>query len=170
MKNISYETAEKIKLEAGSCWEGTGLGEEDIIVPGVGGRAPLVIPRAEIEGIIRPRLEEIFFLVKEKLDKLALTRTLGGGVVLTGGGSQLLGAAELASDIFQLPARIGSPLSVGGLVEEYRNPAFATAVGLVLEGNDRELGSSLDRSGSKGDERGTPLFRRFVEWLRREFF
>ena len=169
IKNISYETAEKIKLTAGNCWEGIGMGEDDIIVPGVGGRSPLVIPRFEIEEIIRPRLEEIFFMVKEKIDKLTLSRPLGGGVVLTGGASQLSGAAELASEIFKLPARVGSPLSVGGLVEEYRNPAYATAVGLVLEGNDRELRSGIGgRENKKSD--GASLFGRIAEWLRREFF
>jgi len=171
MKNIPFETAEKIKLEAGSCWEGAFTGEEDIIVPGVGGRAPLAIPRCEIERIIRPRLEEFFFMVKEKLNKLALSRPLGGGVVLTGGGSQLLGAAELASDIFRLPVRLGSPLPVGGLVGEYRNPAYATAVGLVLEGNDRAIQEGQDRGGSKRTERADlPPFRRFIDWVRREFF
>ena len=169
IKNISNEAAEAIKKEAGCCWDGATQGGEDIIVPGAGGRAPLVIPRFEIEEIIRPRLEEIFFMVKEKIDRLCLPRPLGGGVVLTGGGSQLLGAAELASDIFKLPARVGSPLSVGGLVEEYRNPAYATAVGLVLEGNDREFRSGVERSGNKRNE-GASLFGRFGEWLRREFF
>jgi cell division protein FtsA len=111
-------------------------------------------------------------MVKEKLDKLVLSRTLGGGVVLTGGGSQLLGASELASEIFKLPARVGMPLPVGGLVEEYRNPIFATAVGLVLEGNDRDIQGSIERSGTKVKaERGnTPLFGRLAEWLKREFF
>jgi cell division protein FtsA len=169
IKNISAETAEKIKLEAGSCWEGAYPGDEDIIVPGVGGRPPLSIPRSKIEEIIRPRLEEIFYMVKATLDKLVLSRPLGGGVVLTGGGSQLLGAAELASEIFKLPARVGAPLPVGGLVEEYQSPAFATAVGLVLEGNDRELQGGMERNG-KAREKGITLFGRLAEWLKREFF
>jgi cell division protein FtsA len=171
IKSISLEAAEKIKLEAGSCWEGIHAGEEDIIVPGVGGRPPLSIPRLEIEKIIRPRLEEFFFMVKENLDKLTLSRPLGGGVVLTGGASQLLGAAELASDIFQLPVRLGSPLPVGGLVEEYRNPAYATAVGLVLEGNERSILEMQERGGSRRTERGNgSVIGRFVDWVRREFF
>jgi len=169
IKNISLEAAEKIKCEKGSCWEDVQTEEEEILVPGMGGRAPLLIPRLEIEEIIRPRLEEIFFMVKEKLDKLVLSRPLRGGVVLTGGGSQLLGAAELASDIFKFPARVGSPLSVGGLVEEYRSPAYATAVGLVLEGNDREIRDGTDRGGNNRVE-GISLFDRMVEWFKREFF
>ncbi|MCL1815415.1 MAG: cell division protein FtsA [Treponema sp.] len=169
IKNISFDAAEDIKRKSGSCWEGIQAEEEDIIVPGVGGRAPMAIPRVEIEEIVRPRLEEIFFMVKEKLDKLSLSRPLGGGVVLTGGGSQLLGAAELASEIFKLPARVGSPLSVGGLVDEYCNPAYATAVGLVLEGNDREIRDGQERNGNKRVEGGS-LFGRLAEWLKREFF
>jgi cell division protein FtsA len=172
IKNISFETAEKIKLEAGSCWEGAFAGDEDIIVPGVGGRPPLPIPRSHIEEIIRPRMEEIFLMVREKLEDLVISRPLGGGVVLTGGGAQLLGAAELAAEIFQLPARVGSPLPVGGLVEEYRNPVYATAVGLALEGDSREIGNVLERGGEKGrPERGNAsLFGRLAEWLKREFF
>jgi cell division protein FtsA len=171
IKNISLETAEKIKLEAGSCWEGIHAGEVDIIVPGVGGRPPLSIPRLEIEKIIRPRMEEFFFMVKESLDKLTLSRPLGGGVVLTGGASQLLGTTELASDIIQLPVRLGSPLPVGGLVEEYRNPAYATAVGLVLEGNDRSILEGQERIGNRRTERGSgSVIGRFVDWVRREFF
>jgi cell division protein FtsA len=171
IKNVSLETAEKIKLEAGSCWEGAHAGEDDIIVPGVGGRPPQAFPRMEIEKIIRPRLEEFFFLIKEKLDKFTVSRPLGGGVILTGGASQLLGATELASEIFQLPVRLGSPLPVGGLVDEYRNPAYATAVGLVLEGNDRAIQELQERGGSRRADRGNvSVFGRFVNWVRREFF
>jgi cell division protein FtsA len=68
-------------------------------------------------------MEETFKLVKEKIDKLSISRHLGGGLVLTGGGAQLRGAAELASQGFRLPVRVGNPLPVGGLVEDYRSPA-----------------------------------------------
>jgi cell division protein FtsA len=115
-------------------------------------------------------MEEIFSLVKEKLDKLSLSRPLGGGIVLTGGASQLLGAAELASHVFALPARIGFPLSLGGLVEEYRNPVYATAVGLVLEGFDREGSIPEKAADLMARKKGTPLFGRFAEWLKKEFF
>jgi cell division protein FtsA len=168
MKNIPYDTAEKIKIEAGSCWEdirSDGI-DEEIIVPGVGGRPPLPIPRSEIEMIIRPRMEELFFMVKERIDA-ALSRPPGGGIVLTGGGSQLLGAAELASFIFRLPCRVGSPLPVGGLVEEYRSPVFSTAVGLVLEGIQR---ASVPGDRDAPAREGRPLFGRIGDWIKKEFF
>jgi len=144
----------------------------EIIVPGVGGRPPLPIPRFEIEEIIRPRMTELFTMVKEKLDKLSLARPLGGGVVLTGGGSMLLGAAELAQDVFGMPARVGSPLLTGGLVDEYRSPEYATAVGLVLEGFDREGGAEKAGDGGSASpgKREMPLIGKLADWLKKEFF
>jgi cell division protein FtsA len=172
--HLSFETAERIKLDAGCCWEDLLEGDDDIIVPGVGGRPPLPIPRSHIMRIIQPRMEEIFTLVKEKLDKLPLTRPLGGGVVLTGGGAQLLGVAELAAHVFKMPVRIGIPLpnSLGGLVDEYRSPVYATAIGLVLEGNDREYRNTPDRGGELYTrEKGqASLFSRLADWLKKEFF
>jgi cell division protein FtsA len=172
VKNISFETAERIKIDTGCCWEGLFEEEEEVIVPGVGGRPPMPIPKSQILAIIRPRMEEIFKMVKEKLDKLALSRPLGGGIVLTGGGAQLLGAAELASYIFKLPVRVGSPLPVGGLVEEYRSPIYATAVGLVLEGDERERRNAPERGVEKhGREKGRPTkVRQIIEWFKNEIF
>jgi cell division protein FtsA len=172
MENISFDMAEKIKLDAGCCW--AYLLEEkddDIIIPGVGGRPPVSVPRSQIAGIIQPRMEEIFRMVKDKLDALALTRPLGGGIVLTGGGAQLMGAAELAFQVFKMPVRIGSPLPVGGLEAEYRSPAYATAVGLVLEGAARETEKDPGpevKNKEKGQ--GQSIFGKLWSWLRREFF
>ncbi|MDR0388630.1 MAG: cell division protein FtsA, partial [Spirochaetaceae bacterium] len=170
LKNLSFETSEKIKLEAGCCWEDLLESDEEVIVPGVGGRAPVSIPRPHIEKIIRPRMEEIFTMVNDRLDELSLPRPLGGGVVLSGGGAQLPGVVELAANIFDLPVRIGVPLSTGGLVEEYRSPAFATAVGLMLEGYDREERGNPDRGAEIKARDKTPLLGRFTEWIRKEFF
>ena len=170
VKNISFEAAEKIKVEAGSCWAGASRGDEDIVVPGVGGRPPLAIPRSRIEEIITPRMEEIFSMVKEKLDKLSLNRPLGGGVVLTGGGSRLLGAAELATEIFGLQARVGSPLLTGGLEDKYRSPEYSTAVGLVQEGFEREGRTIENAADIRPREKGPPVFGRLVDWFKKEFF
>jgi len=170
IKNISFETAEKIKLDAGCCWEPFLEEDDEIIVPGVGGRPPQAIPKSQILAIIRPRMEETFKLVKEKLDKLSFSRPLGGGVVLTGGGAQLLGVAELASHVFNLPVRVGIPLPVGGLVEEYRNPAYATAVGLVLEGYERERREGVVPDGEVREKGGPTVWEKLKKWFEQEFF
>ncbi|MDR1278172.1 MAG: cell division protein FtsA [Treponema sp.] len=172
IKNISLENAERIKLEAGCCWEELLEGDDDIIVPGVGGRPPLPIPRSQIQAIIRPRMEEIFKMVKEELDKLVFSRPLGGGVVLCGGGAQLLGVVELANHVFKLPARIGNPLPVGGLVQEYLSPVYAAAVGLVLEGNDREFKAGAEQAGDirVRDKGQGNIINKVIDWLQKEFF
>jgi cell division protein FtsA len=171
LKNLSFETSEKIKLEAGCCWEDLLESDEEILVPGVGGRAPVAIPRSHIEKIIRPRMEEIFTMVYDKLDGLALSRPPGGGVVLTGGGAQMPGAAELAARVFNLPVRIGSPLMAGGLAEEYRSPGFATAVGLMLEGYDREERKISGQGGGKAGDKGQgSLLSRITGWIKNELF
>jgi cell division protein FtsA len=177
IKNISFETAERIKIEAGSCFEGMDDSGDEVIVPGVGGRAPISIPRSHLLELIQPRMEEIFKMTKEKLDKIALSRPLGAGIVLTGGGAQLLGAVELASRIFKMPVRVGSPIPggvlSGGLVEEYRNPVYSTAIGLVLEGFERQLKQGgTERGGERRPrEKGPPdVLQKFKDWLGKEFF
>jgi len=172
MKNISLENAEKIKIDAGCCWEAMLDADETVIIPGVGGRPPMTIARSTIFSIIKPRMEEIFKLVKQHLDTLNLSRPLGGGVVLTGGTAQLTGVVELANHILKLPARLGTPLptpNMKGLVEEYRTPFYATAIGLALEGERR---SGLDFTEYKPDlrEKKNPaIIEKLKAWLKEEF-
>jgi len=175
LSNVSMETAEKIKIESGCCWDGMLEDDEDIIVPGVGGRAPQHIPRSRVLSIIKPRMEEILKMVKERLDKLGIVRPLGAGVVLTGGGAQLSGLVELANRILRLPTRVGGPIPtplLGGLVQEYRSPVYATAVGLVLEGNDRETRENPERAMESRQTEKPPanIFDRIGIWLKSEFF
>jgi cell division protein FtsA len=172
VNNVSFETAEKIKLDAGCCWESFLDGNEEIIVSSIGGRVPQSIQKSQIMNIIKPRMEEIFLMVKEKIDHLSLSRPLGAGIVLTGGGSRLPGAAELASYMFRLPVRIGVPLSIGGLVEEYRNPEYATAVGLMLEGAMRESIKDSERGREKRtrEKKQKLSIKKIWDWLKKELF
>jgi cell division protein FtsA len=64
---------------------------------------------------------------------------------------------------------VGNPLSLGGLVEDYRSPVYATAVGLVLEGNEREMRTMPEKGGEAGPQ-GKPGFRKLGDWLKKEFF
>ncbi|MDR2602102.1 MAG: cell division protein FtsA [Spirochaetaceae bacterium] len=171
VKNVSAETAERIKMEAGCCWEPLLEKDEDVIVPGMSGRAPFPIPRSQIVEIIRPRMEETFMMVKEKLRSININKPLGAGIVLTGGGANLLGAADLAAAVFNTPVRVGCPLPVGGLVDDYRDSMYATAVGLVLEGSDRSQGKTSAGSPSAVPESIVPsFFSKIGDWFKREFF
>jgi len=94
--------------------------------------------------------------------------------VLTGGGAQLRGVVELANSVLRLPARLGTPIPIKdleGLAEEYRSPAYATVVGLALEGAKRACFDAQVTHGSRQTEnKGPALIDKFKAWLKEEFF
>ncbi len=148
------EAAEKIKIDTGCCYLSQVDSEEEVVIPGVGGWPAASIPRKEMCKIVQSRMTETFSLVREQIEKKGYLQHLGGGVVLTGGGALLEGTAELAKEIFGVPARIGFPFDVGGLVEEYRNPTFSAAVGLVLYGAEVIKEGMYDKPAKKQKQRG----------------
>jgi cell division protein FtsA len=158
--------AEEIKHKWGIALSGMVEPDEIIEVPNVGGRNPSRMPRQILAEIVQPRMEEIFFLVKEELDKKDFKELLAGGIVLTGGASQLEGCDKLAEDVFGMPVRIGTPAGINGLVEEVTSPEFATGVGLVHYGVKAMPESYMEN-------RGAGLFNnikhRMSNWLG-EFF
>jgi cell division protein FtsA len=120
-------------------------------------------------------MEEIFKMVKQHLDTLNLPRPLGGGVVLTGGGAMLSGVTELAHNVLKLPARLGCPIPTSGLeglVEEYRIPSYATAVGLALEGDRRSAAEGAENGfdSRQGEKKNPALIEKLKSWLKEEFF
>ncbi len=158
--------AEEIKRQWGIAVSGLVEPDEMIEVPNVGGRNPSRMPRQILAEIIQPRMEEIFFLVKEELDKKDFKDLLAGGIVLTGGASLLEGTEKIAEDVFRMPVRIGTPDGIHGLVEEVSSPEFATGVGLVYYGLNALPESFMEN-------RGAGLFNnikhRMSNWLG-EFF
>jgi cell division protein FtsA len=157
------DAAEKIKREYGCCYMELVQENEEVVIPGVGGRPPYPKLRREIVEIIHPRMNEMLNMVKEQVDKKGYLRLLAGGVVLTGGGALLPGSVEIAQDVFDLPARIGIPKKMGGLVEEYSSPIYSTGIGLILYGlADRE---TEDRD--KGRKAGS--LKSILDWFK-EFF
>jgi cell division protein FtsA len=121
------------------------------------------VPRAMVVGIIQPRLEETFELVKDRLEAAGLSQEMGRRVVLTGGASQLVGVRELAARVLDRQVRLGRPHMVRGLPETASGPAFAAPLGLLAwaAGEGRPL---LDLV--PGLERAPSRFRRIVNWLR----
>jgi len=134
----SISAADKIKIKHGCALTEMVRPDETIEVPGVGGRPSRTVERRVLAEICEPRMEEILALVYQELDHSGLKRQLGAGVVLTGGAALIPGCAELAEEIFQLPTRLGYPRNVGGLKDVINNPKFATAVGLLFYGAEKE--------------------------------
>ena len=124
--------AEKTKRRAGCALAALIDEEETIEVASVGGRQPRVMARRILSEVLQPRAEEIFHQLWDEIRHAGYERSLHSGIVLTGGGGILDGMPEIADQIFDLPIRRGCPIGVGGLTDHVNNPAFATAVGLVM--------------------------------------
>ena len=165
MLKTPLEVAERLKREAGSCHP-DDLDDREIeaSIPGVGGRPARPIKRSRLTEIIRPRMTEVFGMVKDQLDRSGYLKLLSGGAVLTGGGALLPGAAELATEVLGLPARIGYPTPLGGLVEEYRSPEFATGVGLVMYGHGKRRPEHFDMNTSESGY--DSVWDRMKRWFR----
>jgi cell division protein FtsA len=133
--NTRVVDAERIKAIYGSVLSG-GSDERDMItVPPVGDderEPPQFVSRAGLVRIVKPRIEEILEMVRDRLAVSPFAAEPRGRVVLTGGGSQLAGIADLASRILRRPVRIGRPLGLAGLPEAAKSPAFAVAAGLLV--------------------------------------
>ncbi len=128
------DDAERIKQRAGCAMSSMVEADETIEVPSVGGRKPRTLSRQILTEIIEPRVEEMFSLVHQEIQRTGYEDLLASGVVITGGTTLLDGMPELAEDILGLPVRLGVPQGIGGLVDVVRNPMYATGVGLVLYG------------------------------------
>ena len=93
---------------------------------------PSHLPKSELVRIVRPRVEEILELVRDRLKAAGHAAHAGRRLVLTGGAAQLTGLPDLARAIISNQARVGRPLGVEGLPESAKSPAFAAAVGLLV--------------------------------------
>ena len=130
----SLNLAEEIKIKHGSADLHAVQPEELLNVAVLGDGGGQTIQRRKLCEIIEARMSEIYSLIAEEIKRSGHAGMLPAGVVLTGGGARLGGAAELAREVFQMPVRAGSPQGVGGLMDQIGNPAFATPIGLLLWG------------------------------------
>jgi cell division protein FtsA len=128
-------SAERLKTLYGSCMPSSSDERETIAVAQVdeGDRdAPSHLPKSHLVRIIRPRLEEILELIRDRLKAVGITEDSGRRIVLTGGASQLAGLPELTRRVLKGNVRIGRPLGLKGLPEAAKGPAFAAACGLLI--------------------------------------
>jgi cell division protein FtsA len=125
--------AEDIKLEFGVAKQLLADPSEHVEVPGLGDRAPRMVNRQALAGVIEPRVEEIFSLVHQVIRDSGYEEVLGSGIVLTGGSAVMPGMVELAEDIFLKPVRKGIPTYSGALFDMVASPRSATVMGLLEE-------------------------------------
>ena len=157
--------AENIKIRHGVALRQLADPNEMIEVPGIGDRGPRVMSRQTLAEVIEPRVEELFSLVQQVLRESGFEELLSSGVVLTGGSAVMRGMVELGEEIFHMPVRVGIPRYTGSLAEVVRNPRYATAVGLLLEGMSQVQQGHISRQS--GSFRA--VLARMREWFQRNF-
>ena len=118
-------------------------------------------------GIIRPRLEETFEMVRARLEATGFDKVGGRRVVLTGGACQLPGVPELAAMVLDKQVRVGRPRTVEGLAEAVSGPAFSTCAGLLGIGA-HTVADATNRAYRPTEEPNGRLSR-LGQWLREYF-
>lgn len=168
--STSLNNAERIKTLHGNAVVSNTDAQMMIEVPQLGeddGGEGNYIPRSMLVSIVRPRMEEVFEMVRSKLEAAGMDKAGGRRVVLTGGASQLLGVRELATQMLGKQVRIARPHDVEGLAEAVSGAAFATAIGML---------QFVDRKVTESDvlEHDTPMvggtrWQRVIGWFRENF-
>ncbi|MFO0389740.1 MAG: cell division protein FtsA [Alphaproteobacteria bacterium] len=169
--STSLSHAERLKTLHGSCMASSSDDQVMIDVPPLGEEEfdeTNTMPRSMLVGVIRPRIEEIFEMIRSKLEMAGISSVSGKRVVLTGGASQLLGVREMAANMLGKQVRLGRPRVLPGLAESVSGPAFAASLGMVeyvLKKPMEEQMFALNR------RRGnlTAGFEKVVSWFKENF-
>ncbi len=172
---VTAGDAERLKELYGCAYEPLMAESQDVIeLPSTAAQGERQIRLDSLAHIIHQRTDEIFELVNRDVTSAGYAGLLSAGIVLTGGGSAIQGAAELAADVFGVGVRVGSPADgIGGLSDSVEAPRFATAVGLALYGAHRMALGIAGASGSRRKSMSAPgmdrLAQRVKAWLQ-DFF
>ncbi|KKR76622.1 MAG: Cell division protein ftsA [Candidatus Levybacteria bacterium GW2011_GWA2_40_8] len=151
---ISLESAEKVKLHLSRpkksiVTEDSLLGKEqrsddlDLSNLGLAEQLTKVSQKTLVDGIIRPRLNEIFTMVGLEIKKSGYGGQTPSGLVVTGGGGRTVGVVDCAKRMLAMPVRIGTPQNMKGIIDEIQDSAYSTVVGLAMYGGGIETLSSL---------------------------
>ncbi len=164
---VSLESAEKIKLSLSEeeKKKKTGVSKSDKMDLTKLGIAEVknVSRKTLTEGIIRPRLNEIFTMVRLDLEKNNLATRIPSGAILTGGGAETVGSEMSARRMLSLPVRVGKPRGVSGLVDDVINPQFAVPVGLIIYGSNFETSEPIGSISKKFKLPTKGLFGKYID-------
>ncbi len=146
---LPLEDTEKIKLKLGKIAENKKF-EDEIALTDLGltdTSNKKISFQTAVNGILKPRLEEIFQLINHQIVHSGFSSSIPAGIVLTGGGSLTLTAKDICAQTIPLPQRIAYPPKITGVVDDIINPAYTTAIGLILY--QLKHGSPNDSSSNK---------------------
>ena len=145
---ISAKNAEQLKIEHGTCYSEYAPENKRIIIPGIGGRESREISFKFLANVIEARVAEIFEAVDYEIQKSGFANLIKGGLVITGGTSQLGNIIKLATIITGLETRIAVPenVTVEPGLPDIQKPGLSTAVGLIMKGFERMENENAVRS------------------------
>ncbi len=158
--------AEKIKIEHGCALASLVDHSATVEVPGVAHRQPKDLSSKALADVIEARYEELFTLVAAELRRSGFEDLIAAGLVLTGGAAKIKGALELAEQVFQKPVHLGAPQNVSGMTEVLNNSVYATSVGLLLSGYQRQHEKQPEIKLTTGAK---SLWRRMKNWFQGNF-
>ena len=165
-------SAEQVKKFYASATSGPRDAQLTIEVPQLGEGTPatsMQVSRSLLVGIVRPRLEEIFELVRDRLDSSGFADAAGRRVVITGGASQIEGIRELAGQVLEKQIRLARPLPIPGLAQSTTGPEYAVGAGLLVYAGKNQANPQPRRV--RRDQRRRPETRlgRISHWLKENF-
>ena len=169
----SVDVAEKVKLKYGSALPREINKNDKINLAELDESEEGVVSRRYVAEIIEARMEEVFNFVEKELKIIERSALLPAGAILSGGGAYVHGAVDLTKDILRLPAQIGFPAEMSGLVDKVDGPSFNVSIGMLLWVLDNQDNSEMEEkknlkfhiSGDltkKGTEMVKGWFKRFL--------
>jgi cell division protein FtsA len=170
---LTQSDAERLKERFGCAYEPSVDPDDVLELPSTAAQGPRHVAREVLAHIIHQRIDEIFYLVHQEIERAGYANRLSGGVVVTGGAAAMEGVAALATDVFGTSVRIGQPAeNVGGLADAVDSPRFSTVVGLALYGANRVAIAGTSAAGRRRpltSPKVDRLTQRVKTWLQ-DFF
>ncbi|MCI5049153.1 MAG: cell division protein FtsA [Rickettsiales bacterium] len=164
--------AERLKTLHGSAISSVKDAEVMIEVPqlgeDLGEDENNTMPRSMLVGVVRPRMEEIFELIRSRIEAAGVEKIAGRRCVITGGASQMLGVSDLAARVLAKQVRKGKPHDVNGLADMATGPAFSTAVGMIDFLSQRPWEDSL-LHGSHARRGMGYTAHKIIDWFKENF-
>lgn len=168
--STSLQHAERLKTLQGSAIHSSKDAEVMIEVPQLGDDEdedePSTMPRAMLVGVVRPRMEEIFELIRSRLEAAGADKIAGRRCVITGGASQMIGVSDLAARMLSKQVRRGKPVALAGLAESMTGPAFSSCIGMLNYVQNRPWEEAILMAEQA---RRSILPERLVRWFKENF-
>ena len=167
INSSGVETAEKIKLALSAKKKANTEETDELDLAGLNiTEIKKISKKTLVEGIIRPRLNEIFSMVKIELEKEGIANRIPSGAVITGGGAETAGVVDSAKRVLSVPVRVGIPKGIGGLIDDVITPSFSTCVGLLIYGAKARPAENLTSFSKKVKLPSASIFGKLIDSIK----